>query len=95
VTNASGSRSLTATKAADINYNSATSAAFTVTLNKRRHSIVEQSGGHHLRNGVRLQAIERLRAGTWLFTYNPAAGAMLNLGNSQLTVAFTPTDTVN
>jgi hypothetical protein len=39
VTDASGSCSVTATKAADTNYNATTSAAFTVTLNKANQTI--------------------------------------------------------
>ncbi|MDP2133446.1 MAG: hypothetical protein Q8J99_07555, partial [Sulfuritalea sp.] len=39
VTNASGTCSVTATKAADTNYNATTSAAFTVTLNKANQTI--------------------------------------------------------
>ena len=96
VSNASGTCSLTAMQAADNNYNSTTSAAFTVTLVKATPTVTWATPAA-ITYGTTLSAtqLDATSAVAGTFAYSPAAGTTPPAGTDTLSVTFTPTDTTD
>jgi hypothetical protein len=94
---AAGTYNVTATVAADANYNSASSSATAFTINKAT-PLITWVNPVDITYPAALSATQlNATSGTaGSFVYNPAAGTVLGAGSGQnLSVAFTPTDTVN
>ena len=87
VSNASGSCSLTVTKAADGNYNEATSAPFTVNLHKESHATLTMTGPTDITYGSTGTATAPGGSGTGALTFS--AGPSTGCSVSGATVSAT------
>ncbi|RII26598.1 MAG: hypothetical protein CXR31_09270 [Geobacter sp.] len=91
-----GTCSVTATKAADSNYSSATSAAATVAVTKAT-PVISWGAPAAITYGTALSATQLNATASvpGAFVYTPAGGTVPSAGTQTLSATFTPTDTTN
>ncbi len=85
VTSGTGSCSITATKAADANFNSATSAAFPVTINKANQSALSVTAPNSGTFGQTLQITSTGGSGTAAVTYSVGSSTACAIDGSDAT----------
>jgi MBG domain-containing protein len=86
VSDASGSCSLTATKAGDNNYNSATSAPFNVTLNKASQAALTVTGPESITYGSTGEATATGGTGTGALSFSAGASTGCSVSGTTITV---------